>query len=217
MSTYHRFLLTQAHNISMATGRCVWPFMIASQLKKKLRWCSWFNCGRGRGHGWWNACLMSGGCGREDGRWRRTYHFHPSMSVAVLCGETVKEKNRNVYGVARRQRKSSWQVKCVLDWRRPWECRPPMETNWPSSLVLWQSAWWKWARLIFFCTLCQSRRWYFRPNHVNLLAKKSVVSQLWGPPKWDLNYPNTMLFGDSIASPTWDLVWPTENTILVVF
>ena len=92
MSTYHRFLLAQAHNISMATGRCVWPFMIASQLKKKLRWCSWFNCGRGRGHGWWNACLMSGGCGREDGRWRRTYHFHPSMSVAVLCGETVKEK-----------------------------------------------------------------------------------------------------------------------------
>jgi hypothetical protein len=26
-----------------------------------------------------------------------------------------------------------------------------------------------------------------------------------------------MLFGDSIVSPTWDLVWPTENTILVVF
>jgi hypothetical protein len=44
-----------------------------------------------------------------------------------------------------------------------------------------------------------------------------VVSQLWGPPKWDLSYLNTMLFGDSIVSPTWDLVRPTENTILVVF
>ena len=49
------------------------------------------------------------------------------------------------------------------------------------------------------------------------VRKKLVGNQLWGPPKWDLNYPNTMVFGDSIVSPTWDLVRPTENTILVVF
>jgi hypothetical protein len=82
-----------------------------------LWWCSWFYCGRGRGHGWWNACLMSGGCGREDGGRRRTYHFHPSMSVATLCGETVKEKNWNVYGVVRRQRKrvrGRWNV-CLIE------------------------------------------------------------------------------------------------------
>jgi hypothetical protein len=34
MSTYHRFLVAQAHNISMATGKCVWPFMVSSHLKK---------------------------------------------------------------------------------------------------------------------------------------------------------------------------------------
>ena len=33
-STYHSFLVAQAHNISMATDRCVWPFMVASQVKK---------------------------------------------------------------------------------------------------------------------------------------------------------------------------------------
>ena len=49
---------------------------------------------------------MSGGCGREDGGWRRK-HIHPLMSVAILCGKMVKEKNGDVSGVARRQRKSS--------------------------------------------------------------------------------------------------------------
>jgi hypothetical protein len=27
-------MFEQAHNISVATGRCVWPFMVSSQLKK---------------------------------------------------------------------------------------------------------------------------------------------------------------------------------------
>jgi hypothetical protein len=158
--------------------------------------------------------------------WERRWRMETDIPFSSIdeCGYSVwrngeRKKLECIWGRAEAEEESSRQVKCVLDWRRPWECRPPMETNWPSSLVLWQSAWWKWAWLILFflCTLCQSRGWYFRPNHVNLLAKKSVVSQLWGPPKWDLNYPNTMLFGDSIESPTWDLVWPTENTIMVVF
>ena len=51
---------------------------------------------------------MSGGCGREDGGWRQTYHIHSSMSVAILCGKMVKERNRNVSGVMRRQRKSEF-------------------------------------------------------------------------------------------------------------
>ena len=59
-------------------------------------------------------CMMSGGCGTEDVVRRRTYHIHPSMSVASLCGKMVKEKNQNVSEVVQRQRKSSWQVKCVL-------------------------------------------------------------------------------------------------------
>lgn len=97
-STYHRFFVAQAHNISMATGRCVWLFMVASQQKKKSRWCHWYSCGRGRGHGWWNVRLMSGGYGREDGGRRRTYHIHPSISSATLCGKMVTEKNRMYLG-----------------------------------------------------------------------------------------------------------------------
>ena len=31
----------------------------------------------------------------------------------------------------------------------------------------------------------QSRRWYFRPYHLILLAKKLVVIPLWWPLKWD--------------------------------
>ena len=113
---------------------CVFVAIYGRIMAKEIsQWCSWYCCGRGRGYGWWNVCLMSGGCGREDGGWRRKYHIHPSMSVAILCGKTVKAKNRNVSRVMRRQRKSSQQVKCVLHWRQPWECRPPMETNWPWS------------------------------------------------------------------------------------
>ena len=44
--------------------------------------------------------------GRDGGR-RRTYHIHPSMSLATLSGKMAKEKNRNVSGVARWQRESS--------------------------------------------------------------------------------------------------------------
>ena len=39
---------------------------------------------------------MSGGCGREDGGWRQTYHIHPSTSLDALCGKMAKEKNCNV-------------------------------------------------------------------------------------------------------------------------
>ena len=83
----------------------------------------------------------------EEDLWR----FQVEACRAYTCKQIIGLCQS---GVAWRQRKSSWQVKCVLDWRRPWGSRPPMETNWPSSLVLWQSARWKWAWLIFFCTLC---------------------------------------------------------------
>ena len=71
---------------------------------------------------------------------------------------------------------------------------------------------WVWLHVSFLVT-----RVVFRPNHVNLLAQKLVESQLWWPPKRDLNYPNTMVFRDGAVSPTWDIVGPTESTILVVF
>ena len=100
-STYHRFSVAQAHNISMATGGCVWPFMVASRLKKKSLWCSWYYCVRGRGHSWWNVCLMSGGCGREDGGWRRTYHFFIHRWVWLLCVEKWwKKKSQCIWGRA---------------------------------------------------------------------------------------------------------------------
>ena len=36
--------------------------------------------------------------GREDGGLRRTYHIHPLMSLATLCGKMVTEKNRMYLG-----------------------------------------------------------------------------------------------------------------------
>ena len=86
------------------------------------------------------------------------YFLCCSMMMCGACDESGysvwendKRKNRNVCGVVRWQRKSSWRVKSVLRWRWSQQCRLLMETNRPwSRLFLHESAWWKWAWLIFF-------------------------------------------------------------------
>ena len=121
-----------------------------SWLKIETWWCSWYHCGRGRGHGWWNVCLMSGGCGREDGRWRQIDHNHVSTSVAVSVWKMEKEKYCNVSGVVRWQRKHSRWLKSMFHWRRPWEWWQPIKTNRPlSCLFVCDSVWCKRAWLIF--------------------------------------------------------------------
>ncbi len=43
---------------------------------------------------------MSGGCGREYDEWRQTYHIHPLMSVAILCGKWLNKKLQLIFGQA---------------------------------------------------------------------------------------------------------------------
>jgi hypothetical protein len=183
---------------------------------------------KGRCCDWWNLFLDGCGCGRADGPCRRIDYnceiFFVSLRDDVWCVRWVwlfcVEKGKKlewIRGRAVAEEEFLTGEICVSSKASIGMLAADGDESAMSALFLCESAWWMRAWLSIFNILCESRGWYLRPNHLILLAKKSVVSLLWWPPKWDLNYPNTTVFGWSIVNPTWDLISCRENTTPVVF
>ena len=149
-----------------------------------------------------------------------------SWPLVVVCGCFVSKMGQRkitmYQGIEQWQQESSQWIRCGFWWCLLQESCWQMETNQPWSHDVFCVVWWcgvcKWDLckhdLIYLFLVM---RVVFKAQPSYFISKQIGGNLLWWPPKRDLHYLNTMVFGDSIVRPTWVSVQSAANTILVVF
>lgn len=190
-SSYHRFFVVVGISLAWPLV-CVWPFKVASQLQKSAVPLEWQ---RKETRSFLQVFWCSGSYAQEDRRWRGIDHVHVLMSGTILCGKWWKKQLQCLPGHAVAEKAFAVGEMCVSlkaemgnsggRWRPIGHCFDCFcvrvcDGSECDSCIFEISC-------VGTTVVCYDHPW-------KLVAQK--ISGKSTPSEWDINFPNTIVFGD---------------------